>query len=144
MTDDTSTTIHWSYWVIAVIGLLWNLSGVANLIGQFDAERVASMPENFRAIVENRPVWVTIAFAVGVGAGALGCVLLLMKKSLAAPVFAVSLLAIGLHMVPQLGAMGGQNGFGFGIFVLTVAMPLIFAAFLYWFALRAKKLGQLT
>jgi hypothetical protein len=39
------------------------------------------MPETHRAIIDTRPAWATGEFAVAVFGGALGCLLLLLKKA---------------------------------------------------------------
>lgn len=80
------------FWAIAVVGLLWNLIGCWNYIVQSDPEAVARMPEIYRLIVENRPGWATAGFAVSVFGGAVGAILLLLRRKVAVGVFALSLL----------------------------------------------------
>lgn len=50
------------------------------------------MHESYRAIIEGRPAWATGAFAIAVLGGALGCLLLLLRKSAAYYLFIASLL----------------------------------------------------
>lgn len=80
------------FWAIAVVGLLWNLIGCWNFIVQSNQEAVARMPDVYRLIIENRPVWATAGFAVSVFAGAVGAVLMLLKRKIANAVFGLSLI----------------------------------------------------
>lgn len=80
------------FWAIAVVGLLWNLIGCWNFIVQSDAEAVARMPDVYRLIVENRPAWATAGFAVSVYGGAVGAILMLLRRKIATGLFALSLL----------------------------------------------------
>ena len=95
MNDKTVGDVHWSYWLIGVVALLFNAGGTINFFAQMNADAVAQMPEEFRAIIEGRPIWATGAFAIAVFGGAIGSVLLLMKKSAAYYLFIASL--AGVH-----------------------------------------------
>lgn len=103
MTEKSIVGVHWSFWAICAVGLLFNLVGCMNYISQMSAEMVASMPDVYRTIVENRPVWATGAFAIAVFGGSLGCVLLLLRKSVAVYVLAVSLAGAVAAQLPFLG-----------------------------------------
>lgn len=103
MIEDNAGSIHRSFWLIGVVGLIFNLMGCANFILQMNADMVASMPEAFRSIVETRPTWGTGAFAVAVFGGALGCLLLLLKKSVAYYVLIASLLGAVVAQLPFIG-----------------------------------------
>jgi hypothetical protein len=72
-----------------------------NFFMQMNAQIVASMPDAYRAIVETPPAWATGAFASAVFGGALGGVLLLLRKSIAVYVFVVSF--VGAAQLPSLG-----------------------------------------
>lgn len=84
--------IHWSFWLIGIVTLVWNILGVTNFIMQMNPDSLAAMPEAYRAIIEERPAWATGAFAIAVFGGTLGCLLLLLRKSIAIYVFIASLL----------------------------------------------------
>ena len=71
----TTTKPHWSFWLIAVLGLLWHLGTVMNFVTQLTPEGIASLPEQYRAIAETRPQWATAALAVAGIGGAIGCAL---------------------------------------------------------------------
>ena len=83
MNDETVGRVHWSFWAIGAVTLIWNVMGVINFFMQMNADALASFPESHRAIIEGRPAWATGAFAIAVFGGALGCLLLLLRKSAA-------------------------------------------------------------
>lgn len=84
------------FWVLAVLGLVWNLLGVFSyLMDAYMKEDVmAGMTEAQRAIFETQPVWLTAAYALAVFGGALGCIGLLVRKKWATPLFLLSLVAV--------------------------------------------------
>ena len=137
--------VHWSFWVIGAVSLVWNLMGVTNFIFQLNPEAVASFPDSHRAIIESRPLWATIGFAMAVFGGAIGSVLLLMRKYLAKTVFIASMIGViaaTLHTLPI--AMGSGAHFTPGELFMMIAMPLIVGAFLIWYAARAQTKGWLS
>lgn len=130
-------TVHWSYWLIAIVTLIWNAMGAMNLGMQMSPEAMAGFPENHRAVIEARPIWATVGFGIGVIAGTLGCILLLLRKRIAVPVFIVSLLGILVTMSHVVSLGIGDIGFsGFEIF-MTIVMPVALAVFLIWYAKKA-------
>ncbi len=141
MTDKSDVAVHWSFWVIGIISLLWYVMGSMNLVAQMTTDVVASMSETHRAIIENRPVWATAGFALGVLGGALGCILLLLRKSAAFPVFIVSLAAVvvtTLHTVRI-----ASSGIEFGMFdtIMMIVMSPVVAALLIWYSWWVARKG---
>ncbi len=72
MNDKTVGGVHWSFWIIGAVALIWNVMGVINYLVQMNADALAAYPESHRAIVEGRPAWATGAFAISQFGGALG------------------------------------------------------------------------
>ncbi len=132
----TAGDVHWSLWAIGVVGLLFNLAGSVNFISQMNASTVAAMPEMYRVMVESRPAWATGAFAVAVFGGALGCLLLLLRKSAAYYVFIASLLGAIAAQVPYLGMTGFPPEALIGGLV-----QLVVTAFLIWYSKSAEHKG---
>ena len=141
MNDQTVASVHWSFWTIGAIALVWNVMGGINYVAQMNADTVASMPETHRAIIESRPAWATAGFAIGVFGGALGCILLLLRKSAAIYVFIASLLGVIVTMVHTFGIDSSTIHFSPFEIVMMILLPLIVAAFLIWYAKRAKSKG---
>jgi hypothetical protein len=95
VTQSISTKPALWFWAVALLGLAWNIFGIVQFLGQFGATEAALMgtgmtPEQ-AAVYAAQPMWMTMAFAVGVFGGVLGSVLLLMRKRLAIGVFVASL-----------------------------------------------------
>jgi hypothetical protein len=137
MNDETARGVHWSFWIIGAIALIWNVMGVINLFVQMNPGALASYPESHHAIIEGRPAWATGAFAVAVLGGALGCLLLLLKKSAAFYVFIASLLGAIVQMIPHLDMVGSKIAGPFEI-AMMILMPPVVAAFLIWYSKQAR------
>ncbi len=95
MSDTTTKPPVW-FWVVTVLALLWNLMGVSAYLNTvyMSPEGLAEMTAEQQALVEATPGWVTGSFAIAVFAGALGCIMLLLRKRLALPLLVVSLVAV--------------------------------------------------
>ncbi len=142
--SDPTTQPTKGYWIISALALLWNLIGVATYLMSvtMGPEALAEMSEAERALYTDVPVWATSAYAIAVFSGTLACVALLLRKTWARPLFALSLVAIivqmghALLMTPMLEVQGG------GAAVLPVLIIAV-AVFLLWYAGRAKRQGWL-
>ncbi len=144
MNDETVGGVHWSFWTIGVVTLIWNVMGGMNFFMQMNADVVAAMPETHRAIIEGRPAWATGGFAIAVFAGALGCLLLLLRKSAATYLFIASLLGMIVTMTHTLGVAGSSIDFGLFEILMMILMPLVVAAFLIWYSKRAESKGWIS
>jgi hypothetical protein len=141
---ETVHRVHWSFWVIGVLALIWNAMGGVNFFMQMNPETLASMPQSHRAIAESRPLWASGAFAVGVFGGVMGCILLLLRKRTATSVFNLSLIGVLATMIHAYVWSGAPVGFGPFEIALAVLMPLAVAAFLVWYSMWAKGKAWLT
>lgn len=131
MHDKLATSTHWSFWFITAITLIWNAMGCINFIVQLNPEVIANYRDSERAIIESRPMWATIGFALGVFAGALGCLALLLRKTAANFLFIVSLVGVVVTMTHSLGL---GISYSLGDILGVLLMPLVVAAFLVWYA----------
>jgi hypothetical protein len=127
-----------SYWTITVLGLVWNLMGCLNFIAQTNPETVAQMPEAYGAVIANRPAWATAAFAVAVFGGAVGCILLLLRRRVSIQVLMLSLGGIALTF------LHGILSAGLSVQVLTgTGMSLLIGGILLWMGRLANRSGWL-
>ena len=142
--EQTSASPPRSFYIIGIAALLWNLLGVMSYIMRVtmgDAA-MATLPEEQQAFIQNSPVWVTAAYAIATNAGALGCVLLLVRQSWAYLVLVVSFAGIvvqnlyGYFMGAAVDAYGAA---GVGLSVAVIAI----GAFLIWYAKGATDKGWL-
>ena len=138
MNDKAESGIHWSFWAITVVALIWNVLGGVNFFAQMDADTVATFPESHRAIIEGRPIWATAGFALGVFGGSFGCVLLLLRKSAALYVFILSLLGMIVTMIHTIGVGSSKVSFSPVEIIVMIVMPLLVAAFLVWYSRLAE------
>lgn len=133
------------FWIVSVLALLWNLVGMAIFFMQVNMppEALAAMPAEQRALYESTPVWVNGAFAVAVFGGALGSAMLLMRKRLALPLLALSLLGVVVQMgytylmTPAFRVYGASGA-------ILPALLVLIALFLVWFARRSLARGWIS
>lgn len=121
---------HFSFWIVCALGLLWNLMGCLNYIMQTNADFVGQMPDVYQAIINDRPAWATAVFAIGVFGGAVGCILLLMRRKVAIGVLILSLLGIVGTAVFTAMLIG---------LVPSVLMSVLVGAALLWYATIAQR-----
>jgi len=115
--------------------------GCINFFVQMNPGLVASYRENEQAIITGRPIWATVAFAIAVFGGALGCLLLLIKKSIAFYFFITSLLGVVVTMVHTF-SIGIELGIGEVIGI--VIAPLMVAVFLIWYSKYVQNKGWIS
>ena len=135
----------WHLWVIGILGDLWSTIGaVSFILTQLNVEAVMSrFPEQQRQYFASFPLWADAFWALGVFAGVLGCLLLLLQNRLAVPVLFASLIGAvvanlgGLLLLGGMEVMGQTNALGFAIF------PIVFAAFLAYYARAMRQKGVL-
>ena len=141
MNDRPAVSVHWSFWVVGVVALVWHVLGSVNYVLQMNPEVVASLPDSHRAIIEGRPAWATGGFAVGVFGGAVAALLLLLKKSAAIYMFVTSLLGILLTMIHTIRVAESVNGFAGGEVFVMIILPVIVAGLLIWYTRFAEQRG---
>jgi hypothetical protein len=141
MNDEDVGGVHWSFWAVGAVALIWNVMGVINFFAQMNPDVLAAYRESERAIVEGRPAWATGAFAIAVFGGALGCLLLLLRKSAAYYLFIASLLGVIVTMTHTLGV---GIDFGLGEILGIILMPVVVAAFLIWYSKQAESKGWIS
>lgn len=146
MSEEQDTSPSFAFWVIGAVALLWNLMGLyayytdvsatpQQLAQQFTPEQVA--------MIEATPPWATSATAIAVTAGVIASLLLLLRNSLAVPLFAVSLAAVAVQDVYIFGMTNAAEAFG-AVPVVLQTIVFIIAAFLVWYAMQQKKRGVIT
>ncbi|NOR37580.1 MAG: hypothetical protein GQ577_12600 [Woeseiaceae bacterium] len=141
MNDKAITRVHWSFWLISAIALIWNVLGSVNFFMQMNPDMLDAYRESERAIIQGRPVWATGAFAVAVIVGALGGLLLLLRKSAATYMFAASLAGVIVTMIHTLGV---DYDFTPVELLVVLVMPAVVAAFLIWYSKHAEGRGWIS
>lgn len=139
MSDETAGSVHWSFWLIGAVALIWHVMGCINFFMQMDADVLASFSESARALVEDRPGWATAAFAISQFGGAIGSILLLLRMPAAYHAFIASLLGVVVIAIRTLGMEASTIDLAPGEIVGYVLMPLGVAVFLIWYSKYAQK-----
>ena len=134
MNDEIPGAVHWSFWLIGAVALIWNVMGCINFFMQMDADVLASFSESARALVEDRPGWATAAFAISQFGGAIGCILLLLRRSSAYYAFIASLLGVVVIAIRTLAMAASTINLAPGEVAGYILMPLGVAVFLVWYS----------
>ncbi|HMB63660.1 MAG TPA: hypothetical protein VKN36_11340 [Eudoraea sp.] len=136
MTNQSSVKPPVWFWIVSVLALIWNLMGVmAYLQDAFTTvEQLGAMTQDERFLFESRPAWVTAAFAIAVWGGALGCIILLLRKKWAKAVLIISLFGILAQMAyvffmsTAIQVYGQLHGLIMPLVVIVVGIALVFLA----------------
>ncbi len=134
--------VHWSFKLIALLGIVWSALGVMNYLMQtMSPEFVASFPDLQRTLIENRPRWAKVGMAVSVFSGLLGAILLLLKKPISFYFLVLSLLGTALVVVHVLKVAGETNSFALSELIMMAGMPFVVSSILAWYPKLAQKRG---
>jgi hypothetical protein len=130
------------FWVISAIALIWNLMGVIAYLAQvtMSPEALQALPENERALLASTPAWSTGAFAIAVWGGALGSILLLLRRKLATSILILSFGGVIVQMVHAFFMSKSIEVYGSGGMVMPI-MVLVIGIFLIWLSRKATANG---
>lgn len=134
----TKIKTHWSFWLICISALIWNIMGSANFLMQMNPDMVAKFPEQAQSLITSRPLWATITFAIAVFGGVLAEVLLLLKKQRAYYVFIISFLGV---IITNIHTFRVSNSIDIWIGSL---MSFFIAAFLIWYTKFVQRKGWIN
>jgi putative Mn2+ efflux pump MntP len=114
---------------VAVAALLFEGAG-AFLFSNSLMLDPATLPLDQRAIYDATPQWMTIAWAVAIGAGLIGAVGLLLRRKFAEPLMLISVFALvvqfaGLFVVKQLRELTPEDH-------LLVPVVILMLAYAFW------------
>ena len=144
MTEMTVKT-PWHLWVVGVLALLWNSFGCVDYTmtqtrqDEWFAQMgmTAAQLEYFNAM----PAWTHAAWAIGVWGGALGAILLLLRRKWAMPVFVVSFLGWLAGAVYAFGMSDGMAAMG-PMWPMQIVIGGA-CVFFIWYAWTMSKKGVL-
>jgi hypothetical protein len=145
MSDVINGKPNSNFWIIGGAALIWNLIGLVFYVAQ-----VTTSPEDFAKLTEAQqafflatPTWATAAFALAVNAGVLGSLFLLLRKSWAVPLFAVSLLAIVVQDVDAYVLRDVYSVMGVSSLIIP-SMVFVIGIALLLYARMTKERGWLS
>jgi hypothetical protein len=142
MSEESTNKPPRAFYLISGFALVWNLLGVGAYVSQvtMSPDALNALPEAERMLYENVPVWATAAFAIAVNGGALGCLLLILRKAIATPVLIASLAGILVQMYHSLFIANSIEVYGPGGAIMPISVVII-GAYLIWFSMDAKNKG---
>jgi predicted membrane protein len=126
----------WHLWVVGVLALVWNAGGAYDyLMMKLENEAyLAQIPPEHLAYYLSYPLWVNIAWALGVWMAVLGAVLLLLRSRHAVAAFVLSFVGLVVNTIwgqflsetPMSALMGdmGAAMLGFMVAIYLVAVLL--------------------
>ena len=130
-----------SFWIIAILALLWNLMGASQYIlmaTKSESVRVGISAEKL-ALIDATPMWSTAAFAIAVFAATLGCIALLLRKKLAYTLFIISFVAIIVQNIDTFSRFKVSE-FNAMQLSMTLMIPLL-GLFLIWYSIKSISKG---
>ncbi len=130
------------FWIVSVIALVWNALGVHGYISQ--AYELSAYTDAYTKdqleVMSTLPAWYTALFAIAVFSGAIGCILLLLRKRAAKLLLILSFIAATIQMVYFL-FIADLKGVDFSANEIMAYMIIVFALFLVWFSSHSAKKG---
>ena len=133
----------WHLWLVGVIAVLFNGIGVFDFVmsmaqGSTYMASVGMTPAQI-AHYEAMPPWMTVVWAVGVWGAFLGSVLILLRRRVAAPVFAVSLAAFLLSVLYTYVLTDGGPIMGSAMAITSVVITALLLFFMWYSRLMTKR-----
>lgn len=142
---STATKAPKHFWIIGIITLLWNMYGAYDYL-MTQTENEAHMAHFTQAQLDyfyGFPTWVGAFWALAVWGGLAGCILLLLRRHLAVPVFLGSFVSMVITAIYQYGLSDGLDVMGTaGLMVSLVVFLVSLGLVLY--ARAMHKQGYLT
>ena len=134
---------NWFRTLVAA-AVVWNLMGVAAYIMDvtMNEQALQALTDAERSLRNATPAWVTGAYAIAVFAGLAGAIALAARRTVAVPLFGISLVAVVVQMSYVFIAMNAGAVLG-GTAMIFPAVIILIGVFLLWFSLHAKSKGWL-
>jgi len=131
------TKAPWYYWLVAVVGLLWNGLGTFLWAGTtFSPDSfLQGTPEVQRQYVASLPMWSSMTWGLGVLGGLIGSILLLFRKRTAITAFGASLAGAVINQLVYVTNPPPAGFFNAGLTAFIIG----FAILLVWFSMAMKR-----
>ncbi|MDO6445902.1 hypothetical protein Q4493_08975 [Colwellia sp. 1_MG-2023] len=126
--------------ITAIIAFVWNLLGLMAFFSHITMtpEMISELPAQEQALYKDIPLWATAAFAIAVFAGALGSLLLVLKKAIAKLVLIASVLGVVVQNIHSFVVIDSMAVYGVASIIMPT-MVLIIAVALVLLASKAEK-----
>ena len=137
MNDTANGKLPAGFWVVAVLGLLWNCFGAyLYLLARLDPQTaLAGADPAMKDYVANQPIWANLGYGLGIWGSFFGSVAMVLRSRHAVNLFLVSLVGAAISHLGQ--AMAGVIPLGLAAVIMAVI------AFLWWYSRRSVQQGLL-
>jgi hypothetical protein len=134
------------YWVIAGLGVLWMLLGVMAWVVDLmtDEAGLAQMSEAQRQLYAARPQWLFAVYGVAIFSGLIGAIGLLLRKSWASMLLALSLAAVIVQFGYTFAVMHAAERLGAAVAIPFPLVIFLIGVALLWFARRSRARGWIA
>lgn len=146
MSASSGAKVPWHFWVVGLVGILWNAFGCIDYtMTKIQGEvwlRSMGMTDAQITSFNAMPAWMTAVWAIGVWGAMAGTALLLLRNRLSVPVFLVSLLAYVMSLVYAYGLSDQAATMPEGTWIMQ-AVILVGCIFFVWYSRMMAKRGLL-
>jgi hypothetical protein len=131
----------WHLWAVGAATLLWNGFGAFQWYRQVTRSQAywGGLTMEQVQFVIAQPMWVEVAFGVGVWTGVLGALMLLLRRRLAFNAFVASLIAILVNTLFMQVLSNGRAVFGSGTLIAAIAVIAVAAASIVYAGFARKR-----
>jgi hypothetical protein len=145
MTDERTTAAPWHLWVVGISSLLWNAGGAFDYVmtKTRNADYLARLAPEQIGWLDSFPIWMNLAWALGVWGAVAGSVALLLRHRWAVVAFALSLAGLVVATVYQFGLANMPASLKTGGGMAFTAALWVVAILLLWYATRMRARGVL-
>jgi len=132
----------WHLWVVSIVGTLWSAMGAMDYVMtklRVESYMAAFTPEQLEFFY-GFPIWVNAAWATAVWCGVFGCIILLLRKSVAVGILLASLIAMVITSFHNFVLSNGLEVIGdtFSLVFSAIIFVVSVGLYLYARAMRAK------
>ena len=142
MTDDQVDSRRnrpWLLWAVGTVSLLWNGLGTILWSG------TSFMPDTFldgqpiayQDYVSTLPIWTVVSWGVGVVAGLVGSILLLIRRKMAISVFGLSLFGAAVNQAGYLTNPPPEDFVNLPLVVFIIGFAVFMLVFAWFMERRA-------
>ena len=143
--ETTATPVKPPTWfrIVAILAVIWMLFGVMAWVMDLmmDEAALAQMSEAQRQLYATRPQWLFVIYAIAIFSGLAGAIGLVLRKSWATTLLAISLVAIVIQfgytftVMHAIEILGAAAALPFPIVIFAIGTALL------WLSLHAKRSG---
>lgn len=144
MASVTKMRAGWSFWVIGIVSLAWNVFGCLDFTMTVtrNAAYLAKAPPDMINWLDAAPTWTLVPWALGVWGALAGSLLLLLRSRRAVAAFALSLVGLAVNQIWQFTTNMPPSLLTPASIALTMIIWIV-ALVLLWYAARMRDRGVL-